>query len=68
MIYQYRGFVYKSMKNKNYGLYSCPLFEYKMDYIVDHETIKSWTIYRPIIGLKRGSVYKTINQLKKCAR
>jgi len=40
MIYQYHGFVYKSMKNKNYGLYSCPLFEYKMDYIEDHRNIE----------------------------
>ena len=54
MIYQYRGFVYKSMKNKNYGLYSCPLFEYKMDYIEDHEIIKSWNMYKSIIYIKNG--------------
>lgn len=40
MIYQYRGFVYKSMKNKNYGLLYSPLFEYKMDYIEDHRNIE----------------------------
>ena len=44
MIYQYRGFIYKSMKNTNYGLYSCPLFEYKMDYIEDHKNIEEWDI------------------------
>lgn len=42
------------MKNKNYGLYSCPLFEYKMDYIVDHEIIKLWDTYKPMIYLKDG--------------
>ena len=39
-----------------------------MGYIVDHEIIKLWNIYKPIFWIKRGLVYKTINQLKKCAR
>lgn len=68
------------MKNKNYGLYSCPLFEYKMDYIEDHEIIKSWNMYKsiiyikngqhigPLLGLNVAQYIKTINQLKKCAR
>lgn len=42
------------MKNTKYGLHSCPLFEYKMDYIEDHETIKSWNIYKPMFYLKYG--------------
>ena len=39
-----------------------------MGYIVDHEIINLWNIYKPIFWIKRGLVYKTINQLKKCAR
>lgn len=35
-----------------------------MEYIVVHKTIKLWNIYKPINGLKRGPVYKTINKLK----
>lgn len=35
-----------------------------MDYIEDHDLFKRWTTYKPINGLKRGPVYKTINKLK----
>lgn len=42
MFCPFRGFIYKSMKNTNNGLHSCPLFEYKMDYIEDHKNIELW--------------------------
>lgn len=35
-----------------------------MVYIVVHDLSKIWSTYKPINGLKRGPVYKTINKLK----
>ena len=40
MIYQYRGLIYKSMKNTNYGLLYSPFYIQIMDYIEDHKNIE----------------------------
>lgn len=35
-----------------------------MEHIQAHDLSKRWSTYKPINGLKRGPVYKTINKLK----
>ena len=55
--------LYIDHENRIMG-YIVPRNDKIMEHVSVHYLYKRWTTYRPIIGLKRGSVYKTINKLK----
>ena len=60
--------IQRTMKIQNNGIYSRPRNDKIMEHIQAHDLSKKWTIQKTIFQIKRRLVYKTINQLKKCAR